>query len=69
MKDYLNIFHSLIDKIHFWETNDSKDKIKIFDTFLNNSKNNDYLTKYYDNYYTLLKNSTLNSYLKSVGSA
>ena len=69
MKDYLNTFHSIIDKIHFWDTMDHSEKTKIFETFINKSENNDFLSNYFDNYYNILKNSTLNSYLKSVGNS
>ena len=66
MKDYLNLFHSLIDKIHYWDKLKFNEKTKIFDTFVNNSSNNSFLTEYFNNYYDILKNNTLNSYLKSV---
>tara|TARA_Y100000992_G_scaffold239280_1_gene170028 strand:- start:453 stop:917 length:465 start_codon:yes stop_codon:yes gene_type:complete len=66
MKDYLNLFHNLIDKIHFWENMEYIEKKEIFDSFLNKSKNTVFLVDYYDKYYQNLQNSTLNSYLKSV---
>ena len=66
MKDYLNVFHALIDNIHFWESTENTKKSKIFDTFLNKSENNDFLVDYFDKYLNKLKNNTLNSYLKSV---
>ena len=69
MKDYLNLFHSLIDKIHFWENIEINEKITIFNNFLDKSKNNEFLVAYFDKYFENLKNNTLNSYLKSVGSA
>ncbi len=69
MKDYLNLFHGIIDKIHFWETIDIKEKCEIFDIFLNKSENNLYLVDYFNNYFNKLKNNTLNSYLKSVVNA
>jgi len=69
MKDYLNLFHSLLDKIHFWETLKINEKIKIFDNFLDKSKNNVFLVQYFDKYFQNLEKSTLNSYLKSVVSA
>ena len=67
MKDYLNLFHSLIDKIHFWDSKKKNEKIEIFDLFLNKAKNNEFLVNYFDKYLENLKNNTLNSYLKSVG--
>ena len=69
MKDYLNLFHSLIDKIHFWDSKKKNEKIEIFDLFLNKAKNNEFLVNYFDKYFENLKNNTLNSYLKSVGKA
>ena len=69
MKDYLNLFHSLIDKIHFWEDIEINAKSEIFNNLLNKSKNKDFLVAYFDKYFENLKNNTLNSYLKSVGNA
>ena len=66
MKNYLNLFHSLIDKIHYWNDLEANKKTEIFDTFIENSSNNQFLTEYFNNYYNILKNNTLNSYLKSV---
>ena len=69
MKDYLNLFHSLLDKIHFWETIKIEEKILIFDRLIDKSKNNVFLVEYFNDYLNILKNNTLNSYLKSVVSA
>ena len=66
MKNYLNLFHSLIDKIHYWNDLEDNKKTQIFDTFIENSSNNQFLTEYFNNYYNILQNNTLNSYLKSV---
>jgi cytochrome b pre-mRNA-processing protein 3 len=66
MKNYLNLFHSLIEKIHYWNDLEINKKTEIFDLFIGNSSNNDFLTEYFNNYYNILKNNTLNSYLKSV---
>ena len=66
MKNYLNLFHSLIDKIHYWNDLEVSKKTEIFDIFIDNSSNNLFLTEYFNNYYDFLKNNTLNSYLKSV---
>ena len=66
MKDYLNLFHGVIDKIHFWEEKEFKEKIEILDIFMDKPKNKDFLVEYFDKYFDKLKNNTLNSYLKSV---
>ena len=66
MKDYLNLFHSLLDKIHFWEDYTSQKKTIIFDDMIEKSSNNHQLVNYFDNFYTKLSKYNLNSYLKSV---
>tara|TARA_B100002019_G_scaffold259451_1_gene244862 strand:- start:923 stop:1390 length:468 start_codon:yes stop_codon:yes gene_type:complete len=66
MKDYLNLFHNIIDKIHFWENYSKDEKINIINNYLNNSKKNSFLLDYFENYLKTLKKNTLNSYIKSV---
>ena len=38
MKNYLNLFHSLIDKIHYWNDLEDNKKTEIFDIFIDNSQ-------------------------------
>ena len=66
MKDYLNLFHDMIDKFHFWETYENPQKIEILSKFITNHKNLALLHDYFENYLETLKKNTLNSYLKSV---
>ena len=66
MKDYLNLFHSLLDKIHFWDDYTLKKKTKIFDDMIEKSSNNHQLVNYFDNFCLKLSKYNLNSYLKSV---
>ena len=66
MKDYLNLFHSIIDKIHYWDEFSTEEKMNILTTFVTNSDNSQLLVDYFDNYSKTLKKNTLNSYLKSV---
>tara|TARA_B100001093_G_scaffold256504_1_gene245277 strand:- start:122 stop:589 length:468 start_codon:yes stop_codon:yes gene_type:complete len=66
MKDYINLFHSIISDIHFWNTMNSLEKKKIMSKFLNNFDNFDKLSDYFDNFNNNLSKKTLNSYLKSV---
>ena len=66
MKDYLNLFHSIIDKIHFWDDLDIKARIAIIDLFLIKSQKNDFLVDYFEQFRVKLSKNTLNSYLKSV---
>ena len=66
MKDYLNLFYGMIDKIHSWDELDIESRNSILVNFLDNSSNIKYLVKYFENYRLNLTNNTLNSYIKGV---
>ncbi len=66
MKDYINLFHSMVSEIHFWDELSKSDKIKKISLFLSEFKNIDDLTQYFDDFNLKLSKKTLNSYLKSV---
>ena len=66
MKDYINLFHSIISDIHYWSELNISQKEKIISTFLENFNKIDYLVDYFDKYRENLVKKTLNSYLKSV---
>ena len=66
MKDYLNLFYGMIDKIHNWDDSNIESKKKILLIFLDNNVNIDYLVEYFDKYKKFLLNNTLNSHIKGV---
>ena len=66
MKDYLNLFHSIISEVHFWNKLSKDEKKKKISTFLQNFKEIEYLVEYFDEFAENLSKKTLNSYLKSV---
>ncbi|MDB3872194.1 ubiquinol-cytochrome C reductase [Candidatus Pelagibacter sp.] len=66
MKDYLNLFYGMIDKIHSWDESNIEYRNSILVNFLDNSSNIEYLVKYFENYRLILENNTLNSYIKGV---
>ncbi len=66
MKDYLNLFHDMIDKFHFWDDLTKEKKEKILQNYISNSKNATIILDYFENYLIYLKKNTLNSYIKSV---
>ena len=69
MKDYLNLFHEMIDKFHFWEDLSEGKKEKILQNYIPNSENSTIILNYFENYLVSLKKNTLNSYIKSVSKA
>ena len=66
MKDYLNLFYSMIDKIHNWEDLSLEKKMSLLSNFLNNDADTVFLTDYFEKYYLKLLNNTLNSQIKGV---
>ena len=68
MKDYINLFHSIISEVHFWSKLEFIQKKEKLSIFLYNFDNIDYLVDYFDKYIEDLSKNNLNSYLKSVSS-
>ncbi len=66
MKDYINLFHSIISEIHFWEKLSNNDKKEKLSSFLTNFKKTTDLVDYFDKFNHDLSKKSLNSYLKSV---
>ena len=66
MKDYINLFYSMLDKIHDWESSSDELKKSILLTFLDENIYHDDLIKYLDNYRKDLSNNPLNFYIKGV---
>ena len=66
MKDYINLFHSMLSEIHFWDNLSKDEKLGKISLFLSDFKNIQYLVDYFDEFNTKLTKKTLNYYLKSV---
>tara|TARA_B100001093_G_C26758613_1_gene984595 strand:- start:121 stop:588 length:468 start_codon:yes stop_codon:yes gene_type:complete len=66
MKNYLNLFYLMIEKIDNWENLSSEEKIDLLANFLNENADNAYLANYFEKYRQNLLNNTLNSYIKGV---
>ena len=66
MKDYINLFHSMVSEIHFWNDLSRTQKIGKFSIFLTDFKEIDHLLDYFELFNDNLSKKTLNSYLKSV---
>ena len=66
MKDYINLFHSMVSEIHFWNELSSIQKTEKFSIFLTDFNEIDNLLDYFELFNDNLSKKTLNSYLKSV---
>ncbi len=66
MKDYINLFHSMVSEIHFWDNFSRSEKLKKFSLFLSDFENIHDLLDYFEEFNSNLSKKTLNFYLKSV---
>ena len=66
MKDYINLFYSMIEKLHNWEILSSAERRSILSFFLNSSLDTIYLVNYFEKYRLNLSNNSLNFYIKGV---
>ena len=69
MKDYINLFHSIISEIHFWDECTKIDKKKKILLFLENIEKNEYLVEYFDDFRDDLRKKNLNYFIKGVNNS
>ena len=66
MKDYINLFHSIVSEIHFWDDYTEIEKKNKISHFLDNFQKIDYLVAYFNDFKENLSNKNLNYLLKGV---
>ena len=66
MKDYLNLFYGMIDKVNSWDSLTVESRALVLEIFLDNASNVDNLATYFEKYRLNLRNNTLNSHIKGV---
>ena len=66
MKDYINLFHSMVSEIHFWDNLTKPDKLQKISQFLVDFQNKEELLDYFNHFNINLSKKTLNSFIKSV---
>ena len=66
MKDYINLFHSMVSDIHFWEKLEKNEKLDKISNILSDFNNSEYLLEYFEKYNEELSKKTLNFHLKGV---
>ena len=66
MKQYINLFHSIIIKLENWETFQETDKNNIFKDLFNVTDESEYFVSYFEKYRKFLINNTLNSLSKDI---
>ena len=66
MKDYINLFHSMVSEIHFWDNLTKDEKLDKITIFLSEFQNKEYLLRYFEDFNSKLSKKNLNYFLKSV---
>ena len=66
MKNYINLFYSIIGQIDKWEKLDSEKKTAIFSELLNVGSETHFFIEYFEKYRLFLLNNTLKNFSKDV---
>ena len=66
MKDYVNLFYSILEKIEIWSNLDQSKKTLIISEFININKDNDYFVVYFNKYEDFLINNSLKIFTKDI---
>ena len=66
MKVYINLFHSMVSDIHFWDNLDKTQKTKKISIFLDDFGEINKLVDYFEDFNEKLSKKNLNSFLKGV---
>ena len=66
MKNYINLFHSMVSEIHFWDTLNKNEKLGKISLFLGEFGNIEFLLDYFEHFNANLSKKTLNYFIKSV---
>ncbi len=66
MKEYVNLFFSIVGKVENWENLEINDKKKTFTDLMNIDKDNDLFVDYFDKYKDFLSNNSLKIFTKDI---
>jgi len=66
MKDYINLFYAMIDKIDNWEDLSAENREIVLLKFIDKQSDPKYLAIYFEKYRENLTNNPLNSHIKGV---
>ena len=66
MKDYVNLFYSILEKIANWDIFDSAKKTKLLGDLMNIKDDNDLFIEYFDKYSHFLTKNSLKNFTKDI---
>ena len=66
MKDYVNLFYSILEKIENWDIFDASKKTKLLRDLMNIKDDNDLFIEYFDKYSQFLTKNSLKNFTKDI---
>ena len=66
MKEYVNLFYSILEKVEQWELMVKNEKIHIFAKYMNINDENDLLVDYFEKYNQFLLKNSLKNFTKDI---
>ena len=66
MKQYVNLFYSILGKIEVWDRSNYQSKMTIISNYLDALKNIDFYANYFEKYRIFLSKNTLNTFTKDI---
>ena len=66
MKDYVNLFYLILEKIESWDNLDKSSKMSLFGEFINIKDNSDFFVSYFDKFRDFLLNNPLKIFTKDI---
>ena len=66
MKDYVNLFYSILEKIESWEMYNESKKVEMFNNFMNIKEDSDFFVNYFDKYRNFIIKNSLKIFTKDI---
>ena len=66
MKEYVNLFYSILEKIEIWESLDKIKKTQLIGNFMNIKEDNDLIIDYFDKYREFILKNPLKNFTKDI---
>tara|TARA_Y100000996_G_scaffold351616_1_gene290952 strand:+ start:187 stop:660 length:474 start_codon:yes stop_codon:yes gene_type:complete len=66
MKEYVNLFYSILEKIENWNLLKNSKKIALFGDFININEDNDFIINYFNKYRDFLLKNSLKNFIKDI---
>ncbi len=66
MKDYVNLFYSILGKIETWEKYNKSKKVEMFKNYMNIKEDSDFFVNYFDKYHNFITKNSLKIFTKDI---